>query len=244
MDLGLRGRPALVTGASSGLGLGCASLLAAEGCRVFICARDATKLAASASAIGAAGHRSADISRSEEVSALVAAAVDSLGGLDILVTNTPNPDPGPFDAKGDEDWSRNHEAILMSVVRLIRLARPELARSGRGRIVNITSTAADEALPGRLFSSSYRAALHAMAKQLSFDLAAESVTINNIAPGNIRTPQWDEESAGAVAAAIPMGRLGLPEEVGALCAYLCSQQAAYVTGQTITIDGGLSRALR
>jgi 3-oxoacyl-[acyl-carrier protein] reductase len=244
MDLGLRERRALVTGASSGLGLGCALALATEGCRVFICARGAEQLAATASKIGAAGFLVADVSRPDDIARLVDGAVKELGGLDILVTNTPNPDPGPFASKSDHDWSRNHEAILMSVVRLIRLARPSLAASDAGRIVNITSTAADEALPGRLFSSSYRAALHAMAKQLSFDLAAEGVTINNIAPGNIRTPQWDEESAGPVAAAIPLGRLGLPEEVGALCAYLCSEQAAYITGQTITIDGGLSREIR
>ena len=233
-----------MTGASSGLGRACAGVLAAEGCRVFICARGADRLAAAASEIGAAGFLSADLAVASDVERVVAAAAGSLGGLDILVTNTPNPDPGPFASKEDEDWSRNHEAILMSVVRLIRLARPSLAASGAGRIVNVTSTAALEALPGRLFSSSYRAALHAMAKQLSFDLAPEAVTINNIAPGNVRTPQWDEESAGSVAAAIPLARLGLPEEVGALCAYLCSEQAGYITGQTITIDGGLSRAIR
>jgi 3-oxoacyl-[acyl-carrier protein] reductase len=244
MDLGLGGRRVLVTGASSGIGKACAAALAAEGARVFICAREEERLAAAATEIGAAGYATADLYSAADVERLVAAAAARLDGLDILVTNTPNPSAGSFGSKSDADWSRDHEGVLLGVVRLVRQARPWLERSEAGRIVNVTSTAADEALPGRLFSSSYRSAIHALAKHLSFELAAARVTVNNIAPGNIQTPQWDAASAAEVAGTVPLGRLGLAEEVGALCAYLCSRQAAYLTGQTITIDGGLSQAIR
>ena len=244
MDLVLNAKRALVTGASSGIGKGCAAALAREGAAVFICARGKERLEQAAAEVGAAGFLACDLFKAEDTEKLISEASRALGGLEILVTNTPNPDPGPFERKSDSDWQKNHEGILLSVVRLVGGAQPLLSRSGSGRIVNITSTAAGEALSGRLFSSTYRAALHAMAKQLSFELAGDRITVNNIAPGNIETPAWDKESAAEVAAGIPLGRLGRIEEVGALCAYLCSEQAAYITGQTIVIDGGLTRAIR
>ena len=243
MDLHLKGRRALVTAASSGIGKACAAALADEGAEVFICARTPDRLANAAHETGARGFLAADVSSSADAGRLVAAATDTLGGLDILVTNLPNPSVGGFDEMTDEDWDRAHQATLMSAVRLIRLALPWLVQSTAPRIVNLSSTAAHEVLPGRLFSSTYRSALAAMAKHLSVGVAAQGVTVNVIAPGNILTPDWDEASARQAASLIPLGRLGSVREVGALCAYLCSVQAAYITGQTIVIDGGVSRVI-
>ena len=239
MNLGLEGRRALVTAATSGIGKACAAALAAEGADVFICARTPQALEYAGREIGAKGWLAADVTRVGDCETLVGSAADLLGGLDILVTNVPDPRTGGFGDTKDDAFNRAHEATLMSVVRLVRLVRPLLIESQAGRIVNISSIAAHEALPGRLFSSTYRSALAAFSKHLSIELAPHQVAVNNIAPGNIMTPAWDEESARRAAEAVPLGRLGQAEEVGALCAYLCSDQAAYVTGQTLVVDGGL-----
>jgi 3-oxoacyl-[acyl-carrier protein] reductase len=244
VDLQLKGRRALVTAASSGIGKACAAALAEEGAQVFICARVPERLAGAAEEIGARGFLTADISSSADTERLVEAAIDTLGGLDILVTNVPNPSVGEFNDMTDDDWDHAHQAILMSVVRLIRLARPWLVRSSAARIINISSIAAHEVLPGRLFSATYRSALAAIAKHVSLETAAQGVTVNVIAPGSILTPDWDEASARQTASLVPLGRLGLAREVGALCAYLCSKHAGYITGQTIVIDGGVSRVIR
>ena len=243
MELQLQGRRALVTAASSGIGKACAAALAEEGAEVFVCARTPERLAGAAEEIGARGFLAADVTSSADTNRLVAAAIEALGGLDILVTNVPNPSVGGFEDMTDDDWDRAHQATLMSVVRLSRLALPRLEQSSAPRIVHISSTAAHEILPGRLFSATYRSALAAMAKHLSLEVAAHGVTVNVIAPGSILTPDWDEGSARQTASLVPLGRLGSAPEVGALCAYLCSAQAAYITGQTIVIDGGVSRVI-
>jgi 3-oxoacyl-[acyl-carrier protein] reductase len=243
MDLQLGGRRALVTAASSGIGKACAAALAEEGADVFVCARTRQRLTDAAEEIGARGFLAADVTSSADVERLLAAVVETLGGLDILVTNVPNPSAGGFEDMTDDDWDRAHQATLMSVVRLSRLALPRLAQSSAPRIVHISSTAAHEVVPGRLFSATYRSALAAMAKHLSLEVAAYRATVNVIAPGNVLTPDWDEDSARHAASLVPLGRLGSAPEVGALCAYLCSAQAAYITGQTIVIDGGVSRVI-
>jgi 3-oxoacyl-[acyl-carrier protein] reductase len=244
VDLQLRGRRALVTAASSGIGKACAAALAEEGAEVFVCARTPERLTDAAEEIGARGFLAADVTSSADVERLLAPVVAALGGLDILVTNVPNPSAGGFEDITDDDWDRAHQATLMSVVRLSRLALPRLVQSSAPRIVHISSTAAHEVVPGRLFSATYRSALAAMAKHLSVEVAAHGVTVNVIAPGSILTPDWDEDSARQTASLVPLGRLGSAPEVGALCAYLCSAQAAYITGQTIVIDGGVSRVIR
>ena len=243
MELHLKGRRALVTAASSGIGKACAAALADQGAEVFICARTPERLAKAAQQTGARGFLIADVCSSADAEGLVATATAMLGGLDILVTNVPNPSVGGFDEMTDQDWDQAHQATLMSVVRLIRLALPWLVQSTTPRIVNLSSTAAHQVLPGRLFSATYRSALAAMAKHLSVEVAAQGVTVNVIAPGNILTPDWDQASAHQTASLIPLGRLGSVQEVGALCAYLCSVQAAYITGQTIVIDGGVSQMI-
>jgi short chain dehydrogenase len=164
VDLHLRDRRALVTAASSGIGKACAAALAEEGAEVFVCARTPERLANAAQETGARGFLAADLTSSADIDRLLAAAVDTLGGLDILVTNVPNPSVGGFGQMTDEEWDRAHQATLMSVVRLIRLGLPWLVQSSAPRIVNLSSTAAHEVLAGRLLSATYRSALAAMVK--------------------------------------------------------------------------------
>jgi len=243
VDLGLRGARALVTAASSGLGKACAAALANEGADVFICARDRERLEQAAREIRAKGFAQADLTSAADVSRVVEEAAATLGGLDVLVTNVPDPKPGSFADTDEADWSRSHESTLLTVVRLVRMAIPDLAASRQAAIVNITSTAAREFRHGRLLSSTYRSGVTALAKHLSKELAAQRITVNDIAPGEINTPAWDQASAAAEAVRIPVGRLGDPEEVGALCAFLCSGQARFITGQTIAIDGGRTQVI-
>jgi 3-oxoacyl-[acyl-carrier protein] reductase len=257
MDLGLKNCRALVAGASKGLGKACAKALADEGARVFICSRNADELAQTAAEIGAAGFVAADVSRPDEVQRLVSAAIASLGGLDCLVTNAGGPPTAPFEKAPDRDWDIAYQLNLMSAVRLIREALPALKASGRGRIVNLTGYGVKEPISDLVVSDSIRAGVTVMAKTIASDLAPFGITVNNIAPGPIMTDRITEifsaraKRAGSTldeqlerfAATIPVQRLGRPNEVGDLCAYLCSPQAGYITGQTIVVDGGINRAI-
>jgi 3-oxoacyl-[acyl-carrier protein] reductase len=257
MDLGLRDCKAFVAGASRGLGLACAKALAAEGARVFVCARDAPAIARAAAEIGAAGHAAADVSQAPEVTRVVAEAIAALGGLDCLVTNAGGPPTAPFEKAGDGDWDIAYGLNLMSAVRLIREALPALKASGRGRIVNLTGYGVKEPISDLVVSDSIRAGVTVMAKTIATDLAPYGITVNNIAPGPILTDRITEifsaraRSAGTApdellrrfAQTIPVRRLGRPEEIGDLCAYLCSPQAGYLTGQTIVVDGGINRSI-
>jgi 3-oxoacyl-[acyl-carrier protein] reductase len=257
MNLGLRDCKALVAGASKGLGKACAKALADEGARVFICSRDAEELKRAAAEIGAAGHCAADVSRHEEVKRVVAEAVGALGGLDCLITNAGGPPTGPFEKAGDRDWDIAYQLNLMSAVRLIREALPALKASGRGRIVNLTGYGVKEPLTDLVVSDSIRAGVTVMAKTIASDLGPYGITVNNIAPGPIMTDRLTEilaarakgtgispdEQIKRFSEAIPVRRMGQPNEIGDLCAYLCSPQAGYLTGQTIVVDGGINRSI-
>jgi len=257
MDLGLKDCTAFVAGASRGLGKACAKALADEGARVFICARDADALARTAAEIGAAGWSVADVSRPDEATRVVAEAVTRLGRLDCLVTNAGGPPTAPFDKADDGDWDIAYQLNLMSAVRLIREALPALKASGRGRIVNLTGYGVKEPISDLVVSDSIRAGVTVMAKTIASDLAPYGITVNNIAPGPIMTDRITEifaaraktsggtldEQLERFAATIPVRRLGQPNEVGDLCAYLCSPQAGYITGQTIVVDGGINRSI-
>jgi 3-oxoacyl-[acyl-carrier protein] reductase len=257
MDLGLKDCRAFVAGASKGLGLACASALAREGARVFICSRNAQELARAAAEIGAAGFSAADVSRPADVERVVAEAVAALGGLDCLVTNAGGPPTAPFERAGDGDWDIAYRLNLMSAVRLIRTALPALKASGRGRIVNLTGYGVKEPLSDLVVSDSIRAGVTVMAKTIATDLAPHGITVNNIAPGPIMTDrlteilsarakslgQSPEELLARLADSIPVRRMGRPHEIGDLCAFLCSPQAGYLTGQTIVVDGGVNRSI-
>jgi 3-oxoacyl-[acyl-carrier protein] reductase len=257
MDLGLKGCRALIAGASKGLGKACAKSLADEGARVFICARNENDIKRAAAEIGAAGYCAADVSRPTDVKRVVADAIVALGGLDILVTNAGGPPTGPFDKAGDGDWDIGHQLTLMSAVRLIREALPALKASRRGRIVNLTGYGVKEPMTDLVVSDSVRAAVTVMAKTIASDLAPFGITVNNIAPGPIMTDRLvaihaaraknlgvtADEQLKTFSETIPVRRIGKPEEIGDLCAYLCSLQAGYLTGQSIVVDGGVNRAI-
>ena len=257
MDLGLNDCKAFIAGASRGLGKACAKALADEGVRVFICSRNADELKRAAAEVGAAGFFAADVSRPEEVKRVVAEAVAALGGLDCLVTNAGGPPTAPFEKAPDGDWDVAYQLNLMSAVRLIREALPALKASGRGRIVNLTGYGVKEPLSDLVVSDSIRAGVTVMAKTIASDLAPFGITVNNIAPGPIVTDRitdifsarsqrlgiTPDEQFERLAATIPVRRLGQPNEIGDLCAYLCSLQAGYLTGQTIVVDGGINRSI-
>jgi 3-oxoacyl-[acyl-carrier protein] reductase len=257
VNLGLDGCRALITGASKGLGKACAKTLVEEGARVFICARNAQQIEQTAADVKAAGWIAADVSEAEAVRKLVAAAVQKLDGLDILIANAGGPPTGPFENAGDQDWDIANQLTLMSAVRLIREALPALKASGRGRIINLTGYGVKEPMTDLCVSDAVRAAVTVMAKTIATDLAPFQITVNNVAPGPILTDRLIEVHAARAATiditleeqfrrfaeTVPVKRLGRPEEVAALCAYLCSSQAGYITGQSIVIDGGINRSI-
>lgn len=246
MDLGLEGRKALVTAASKGLGRACAEALAAEGARVFISSRDPAAIEATGKAIKAAGWAAADVSK--DVEGLVEQARAKLGGLDILVVNAGGPPPGTFESTPLENWEVAFRLTLMSAVRLVKAALPDLKKSGQGRIVFITSVSVRQPIGNLTLSNSLRGGVTGLAKTLSRELAPNSITVNCLAPDAILTDRMRQLAAAAGgdveeelkrrAAATPMKRFGDPAEFGAACAFLCSAHAGYITGQTIGVDGG------
>ena len=248
MDLGLKGRSALVTAASKGLGRACATALIEEGAEVFISSRDAASIEGTAKQIDAAGWLASDVSKPGEPEAVVEAAIRQLGGLDVVVINAGGPPPGTFQSTPLEMWDVAFQLTLMSAVRLIRAGLPHLKRSDQGRIVCITSISVRQPIPNIALSNSMRAAVTGLAKTLARELAPDRITINCLAPDAILTDRTralavaagvdPEERIKQQSAAAPMGRLGDPAEFGAACAFLCSKQAGYITGQTLGIDGG------
>jgi 3-oxoacyl-[acyl-carrier protein] reductase len=248
VDLGLKDRRAFVAAASKGLGFGCAQALAAEGAKVFISSRSESQISAAAAKIGAAGWKTADVSKPGEPEAAVKEAISKLGGLDILVVNSGGPPAGNFESTPIDAWDTAHRLLLKGAVHLIHAALPELKQSGHGRIVIITSVSVRQPIPNLILSNSVRAAVTNLAKTLSFELGPHGVTVNCLAPDAILTdrirelagddPAQQERNIKASAERAPMRRMGTPEEFGAVCAFLCSDQAGFITGQTIGIDGG------
>jgi 3-oxoacyl-[acyl-carrier protein] reductase len=236
MDLGLKDMRALVTAASKGLGRACADALAAEGARVFIASRDQAAIEATGRAIKAAGWAAADVSKEGEPESLVDLAVQKLGGLDILVVNAGGPPRGTFQTTGLESWEPAFHLTLMSAVRLVKAALPSLQQSDQGRIVFITSVSVRQPIPNLILSNSLRAGVTGLAKTLSRELAPDGITVNCLAPDSILTDRIRELNLSASSS--PMGRFGDPSEFAAACAFLCSKQAAYITGQTLGVDGG------
>jgi len=257
MNLGLKDCRAFVAGASRGLGKACAKSLADEGARVFVCSRDVARIELAAAEIRAVGCSAADMSRAAEVKRVVAEAIAALGGLDILVTNAGGPPTGPFEDTRDDAWDIAYALTLMSAVRLIHAALPALKASGRGRIVNLTGYGVKEPMTDLVVSDSVRAGVTVMAKTIASDLAPFGITVNNIAPGPIMTDRLIaihtarakdlgitlDEQLRRFSETVPVRRMGQPEEIGDLCAYLCSLQAGYLTGQSIVVDGGITRAI-
>ena len=253
MDLGIRGKVAVVLGASKGMGRAAAKALADEGCSLAVAARDGKAVS---EAFPGALALACDVTRDADRESFLKAALERYGRIDVLVNNCGGPRPGGFgDAFSSKDWQDAFERSLLQVVRWTEAVTPHM--KGWGRIVNVVSTSVKQPIDQLLLSSSIRPGVLGYCKVASKSLAPKGITINSILPGLVRTDRAVEVAEARSkkegvpvdqilrekVAEIPAGRLGEPEEVGALVAYLCSQQAAYVTGTTVTIDGGLMRTI-
>ncbi len=262
MDLGLKGRVALVCGSSQGLGRAIADALAAEGVDLVINSRSAEKLDAVRSQIAeATGAQvvaaSADLTDPADVEEVVSRAVDAFGKIDILVTNTGGPPAGAFEDHSAEVWRDAIAQNFESVVNLTRAVLPGMKERRWGRIVNVTSISVKQPVVGLILSNSIRAGVTGFAKTVSNEVAPYNVTVNNVLPGFTRTERLihlaeavAEREGTTVEGAyegweseIPMGRLADPPEIGAVAAFLCSEQSSYVTGQSIAVDGGWIKGL-
>ncbi len=261
MDLGLGGNVALVMAASKGLGRAIATELAREGARVVISSRDEDTLARTAAEIGETGaevdHRAADLTRAEDIRALISHTADRFGGVDILVNNTGGPPAGGFEDFEDDAWETAFEQILLSVVRAVRGVLPFMRERGGGRIVNVASSSIKQPIENLILSNTFRAGLAGLAKSLAAELAPDGILINTLGPGRISTARSAaidasradalgipvEEVRGQVESQIPLGRYGTPEELARVAAFLASPANSYVTGQAILVDGGMVRAL-
>jgi 3-oxoacyl-[acyl-carrier protein] reductase len=262
MDLGIHGKVALVAGASRGLGRAIAKELAAEGATLVLCARGEDRLREAGDAINRAHGTavtlvSADLSRAEEARRVVEAGLRDHGRIDILVTNAGGPPHGPFESHGPEAWEAAVNLTLRSAVELTRAVLPGMKQRRWGRIVNVTSMAVKQPVDGLILSNSLRAAVTGMARTLANETASHGITVNNVLPGYTRTDRVVDlaeamaASAGTTPEAIvarweeqtPARRLGEPNELAALVAFLVSERAGYMTAQSIAVDGGWIRGL-
>ncbi len=246
MNLGLSGKRALVTGASSGLGLGTAQALIAEGARVVIASRSELKLAQAVSILGpAAQYIVADLSDPAIAKDLPTRAASLLDGLDILVCNSGGPRAGGFYDISIDNYRQAIDANMLSSIELARSAIPFMESAGWGRIIAITSLWVRQPSQNLILSNTARTGLTAFFKTMAGAIAGRNITANTIQPGlhmtdRLRELNGDDSSA---AAQIPAGKFGTPEDFGAVVTFLCSEQAKYITGVSLPVDGGLYSGL-
>ena len=260
MDLGIKGRVAMVAAASKGLGRAVAEALAKEGCRLSICSRSTDNLDDARQTIEVAGGEvlamACDVSSAADLERWVEATIATFGKVDILVTNTGGPPAAKFMQLTEEQWLSGVESTLMNVVRLSRLVIPDMQSRKWGRIVNITSLVAKQPLELLTISSTLRAGLSGLTKTLSDQVAKDNILVNAVLPGHILTDRQVhlneirskeqgisiEDYAKKVEQSIPMARFGRPEEIGNAVAFLCSERASYITGVSLQVDGGIIRS--
>ena len=262
MDLGLKGKRAVVLASSGGLGRATALELAREGARVVVCSRDFERADAAADAIaeetGAETHAFAcDVASEDSLATFFDEALGVLGGLDVLVTNAGGPPPGRFADMDEGDWERTFQLTLQSVVRSVRLAVPHLREAGGGSILALASSSVVQPIPNLLMSNVFRPAVYALCNHLSEELASDGVRVNVLSPGRIQTERIEEldrdraqktgtsveEVRAETVARIPLARIGRTDEFGRVAAFLSSEAASYLTGQHLLVDGGLVRSL-
>lgn len=262
MDLGLRGKRALVTGASRGLGFAVALELAREGCVVTINSRNAERLAEAARRIreetGAEVHTAVgDVAQAEVPQQVVGTAVEAMGGLDLLVTNSGGPPPGRFEDFDDQAWQHAIDLCFMSHVRLIRAALPYLKTSATASVLTITSISVKQPILNLILSNTVRAATVALTKSLALEYGSEGIRFNSILPAWTKTERvmellayrarqhgtTVEEEMAKQATASPFGRMADPEEFARAAVFLLSPAASFLTGVMLTFDGGMYKAL-
>ena len=260
MDLQLKGKTALVLAASKGLGKACAAALVAEGADVIIGARNATTLEKTAAELRIPGKSRVmavpvDVTDAAQAADIVSAAATTFGKIDILVNNAGGPPFAPFTTFDDDAWQKAFDLSLLSTVRFSRLVLPHMRKTGSGRIINIVSLSVKTYVPNSVLSTSMRMGVIGMAKMLATELGPDNITFNNVAPGSILTdrlrhtmmpsgsggPTFEELMALRVKE-IPLGRIGKPEELAALVAFLASPLAGYITGTPIQVDGGVIKS--
>lgn len=262
MDLGIRDRVAVVAAASRGIGFAVARRLASEGAKVYICSRDAARIAEAASRIAdqtgapVTGIR-ADVTSDGDLKSFISEASSATGRIDICVTNAGGPPATIFSETEIDQYRQAFELNALSAIKLARLVVPGMRLEKWGRIINITSVSVKQPIDGLLLSNTVRAGLTGWAKTLSNELAPFNVTVNNVAPGYTLTERQKElaEARGRLlgkkpddlvkdwASQIPMGRLANPDEIAAAVAFLASEHASYITGVTLAVDGGWVRSL-
>jgi 3-oxoacyl-[acyl-carrier protein] reductase len=253
MDFGLQGKVAMVAAASKGIGLAAAQALAAEGCEISICARNEAELEQAAALIGEETRTYVvDVSDAADLAWWVESTRNDIGEIDILVTNTGGPPAGSVWDMTDEQWQSGVDGTLMNIVRLVRLVQESMRNAKWGRMVHITSYVAKEPSLILPISSTLRAGIMALTKVHAKELAPFGITVNGVLPGNTLTDRQRhlaeiraEKEGGSVDEALvriaeghPMKRLAQPNEIGDVIAFLCSQQASFLSGQSICVDGG------
>ena len=257
MDLKLTNKVAVVLAASKGLGGAIATTLSAEGAKVIIGSRDEAALSQTAREIQQLTSNEViaipvDVTNAEQMESFMGKAAAAFGRIDILLNNAGGPPFDKFENFDEADWQKAFELNLMSVARASRLALPHLRKSGNGRIINVISVSVKSVLASSVLSTTMRMGVIGLAKMMSDEFAPYNITVNNVAPGTMLTeritktvsPGVDpEENLKQRAKNIPLGRIGKPEELAATVAFLASEHAAYITGATIPVDGGASRAI-
>jgi len=262
MELGLKGKVVLVTGASRGIGRAIALAFAGEGCRLALASRTGQVLAAVAEEVGTLGgearHWVTDVTDPTQVETLVESACRTWGGIDVLVNNVGGGYPKAFEAVSDEEWERVVNLNLFSATRLSRAVLPHMQERGGGQIINIAALSGRVPRLGQIASNAAKAALINFTESLAAEVARHGIRVNAVCPAAILTERWEERVARygkehglpfeqamteLASKAIPLGRFGLPEEVASAVVFLASERAGFITGVSIFVDGGMGRSV-